>query len=248
MSLYSLRDIEPSLQRKSWWAILFILPVARRLALFFINRTSITPNTITLGSFIFIIGAVFAFLSGASAGLIAGAVLFELNYLFDCVDGTVARVKKLGTPLGAYLDPMLDRLRIVLLTLALAWGQYLTTSDINVVLLAFLYLGLNNLILLTRSAQEKVLSGLSTGSSMGVDFAKSTSNSGIVSWWFRKTADRNIMPYYHDIELDALVFVVGPLCDAVVPCFMAANILAMILLFVLNAIFLRSLTKWKETL
>lgn len=243
--MYSLRDVELKLQRKSWWAMLFVLPFARRLSLFIINRTNITPNAITLGAFIFVPLAALGYGHGSYYGLIFGALFFEINYLFDCVDGTVARVKKLGSSLGAYLDPMLDRWRIVILTLAMAYGQYKASGDLQVVYLLFLYLGMNNLILFTRSVQEKALSGMECGSNMGVDFARSTLNSGILAWWFRKTEDRNIMPYYHDIELDALVFVVGPLMNMMVPFLLLANLLAVLLIILLNMMFLLSLRRAK---
>lgn len=239
----TLADIEKVLQRKSWWAMLFVLPFARRLSLFIINRTSLTPNAITLGAFVFIPLAALGYASGGYYGLLCGAAFFELNYLFDCVDGTVARVKKLGTPLGAYLDPALDRWRIVIVTLALAYGQHQATGDLRVVYLLLLYLGLNNLILFTRSAQENALSKIERGSTMGVDLARSTMNSGLLAWWFRKTEDRNIMPYYHDIELDALVFVVGPLLNQVLPCLVVANLLALLLIVVLNLMFLLALRR-----
>lgn len=239
----TLADIEEALQRKSWWAMLFILPIARRVSLFFINRTAVTPNAITIGAFALIPLAAFFYAQGTRSDLLLGALFFEINYLFDCVDGTVARVKKLGTPLGTYLDPALDRWRIVILTLSLAWGQYRITGEPLVPCLLFLYLGMNNLILFTRSAQEKALDKLDRGSSMGVDLARSTCRSGLLAWWFSKTEDRNIMPYYHDIELDALVFVVGPLCGLLLPCLVAANLLALFLIILLNFMFLRALRR-----
>lgn len=240
---HSLADIEKSLQKKSWWAILFILPLARRLSLFIINRTNLTPNTITLAAFLFIpIAAVF-YANGNSNSLLLGAFFFEINYLFDCVDGTVARVKRLGSTLGTYLDPILDRWRILILSIAMAYGQYEITEDLTVVYLLFLYLGLNNLILFTRSAQEKALSRLERGSNMGVDLARSSFQSGILAWWFKKTEDRNIMPYYHDIELDALVFVIGPLFNQIVLCLVIANVLALVLISGLNLLFFLSLRK-----
>jgi phosphatidylglycerophosphate synthase len=223
----------------------FILPFARRLSLLIINRTNITPNAITLFAFTFVPVAAYCYGTGTYTGLVLGALFFEINYLFDCVDGTVARVKKLGTPLGTFLDPMLDRLRIVILTVTLAYGLYTLYVDIRVVYLCFIYLGLNNLILFTRWAQEKALEKMG-GSVFGVDLARSTTDAGILAWWFKKTADRNIMPYYHDIELDALVFVVGPLLNSVVPFLIVANILGIVLIFTLNFMFLNSLRKVKE--
>lgn len=241
MSSCTLSDIEKSLQKKSWWAMLFVLPLARRLSLFFINHTRITPNAITLYSFIFVILSAVSFIKGTHSGLILGALFFEINYLFDCVDGTVARVKKMSSPLGAYLDPVLDRWRIVILSLALAYGQYEVTGEILTVFLVFTYLGLNNLILLTRSAQEKAISKMGRSSTMGVDLAKSASSNSLLTWWFKITEDKNIMPYYHDIELDALVFVVGPLLNLAVPLLIVANILALVLIAALNIIFVVSL-------
>ena len=240
---YTCSDIDNNLQRKSWWAIVFILPIARKLSLFFINRTNITPNAITLFAFLFVPIAACFYLSGTYAGLALGALFFEINYLFDCVDGTVARVKKMGTPLGAFLDPILDRWRIVILTIALVYGQHLATGSIEVVYLSFLYLGLNNLILFTRWAQEKALVKMGGDSTFGVDLARSTVDTGILAWWFRKTEDRNIMPYYHDIELDALVFVVGPLLNQVVLFLIVANVLAVLLILMLTTMFLLSLRK-----
>lgn len=245
MSTATLFDVEKVLQKKSWWAIIFILPLARRLSLFFINRTNITPNAITLFSFLFIPIAAFFYCAGSHAGLAYGAFFFEINYLFDCIDGTVARVKNMGSPLGAFLDPMLDRVRIVIVAIALAYGQYTATGRSEVVYLGFLYLGLNNLILFSRWAQEKALAKMATGSALGVDLARATSGNGFLAWWFSKTADRNIMPYYHDIELDALVFVIGPLLNLVTPCLIAANLLAVVLIAALNITFLLSMKRAK---
>lgn len=242
---YALADIEKALQRKSWWAILFILPLARRFSLFFINRTNFTPNEITIGAFVFVPVAAYFFSMGTATGLLLGALFFELNYLFDCIDGTVARVKNMGSPLGAFGDPMLDRVRIVIVAIALAYGYYTATGRIEVVYLSFLYLGLNNLILFSRWAQEKALAKMATGSKLGVDLARATSGTGFLAWWFRKTADRNIMPYYHDIELDALVFVIGPLLNLVTPCLIVANVLAVVLIAALNIMFLLSLKRVK---
>jgi phosphatidylglycerophosphate synthase len=238
-------EIEKALQRKSWWAIVFILPVARRLSLFLINRTNITPNTITLFAFTFVPVAAYCYGTGTYAGLVLGALFFEINYIFDCADGTVARVKNLGSPIGAYLDSMLDRLRIVILTVALVYGQYKATGNIELGFLAFLYLGMNNLIILTRASQEKVLAKMTTERMLSVDLTRATSNNSLLAWWFRKTEDRNIMPYYHDIELDAMVFVVGPILNKVYTFLIAANILAIVLIAVLNFMFLNSLMKAK---
>lgn len=243
---FSAKDLEFCLQRKSWWAMLFILPAARRLSLFFINRTSITPNTITLGSFVFVIAAVLAYSRGSYAGFVIGAIFFEINYLFDCVDGTVARAKGLASPLGAFLDPSLDRLRIFLLVTSLAYGQYTSSRNIEVVFLIFLYLGLNNLLLFTRQAQERATLQIGMkGKTPGADLARNTTRSTLLARWLNFTSRHNTIPYYHDVELDALVFVVGPILNMVVPFIIAANLLALVLIIMLNIVFVISINRNK---
>ena len=240
---YEPKDIEKCLQRKSWWAICFILPLARRLSLFFINNTSIRPTTITLGSFVFVLCSAYCFAQGTYGYLVLGAVFFEVNYLFDFVDGTIARVKKMGTPSGAYLDSFLDRVRIVLLAFCLAYGLYQTGQQGAAVLGVLLYLGVNNLIILTRAIQEKVLANHGFASRYGVDLVAGASRGGLIGWWLQKTQDRNIMPYYHDVELDALVFVVSPLLNMMLPFTTLAIVLGIILILVLNLVFLKSIQK-----
>lgn len=235
-------DIEASLQRKSWWAVVFILPAARRVSLFVVNRTALTPNAITIGSFLFVIAAALCYVRGDYAAAVWGAIFFEVNYLFDCVDGTVARVKKMGTPLGAYLDPKLDRLRIVILSLALAYGEWRAGAGLAAVLALMGYLGVNNLLLLTRAAQERVLAAHNFPTRLGADLVSGTST-GLLARWLRAARERNLMPYYHDVELDALVFVVGPLLQCVLPCTLIAIALGLILILLLDLLFVRSLRR-----
>lgn len=64
------------------------------------------PNDITLLSLAAAIaGAYFVYLKNP-----LGLALFLLAFLFDGLDGAVARAKKLASPFGAYLDGVLDRL------------------------------------------------------------------------------------------------------------------------------------------
>ncbi|KAB8198077.1 hypothetical protein FH608_004810 [Nonomuraea phyllanthi] len=110
----------------------FVDPVACRVALPVANRTKITPNGLTV--FSLVLGAVSA-LCFATNHLIAGAVVFYLSFMIDCVDGKIARLKGTGTPFGLWLDYVGDRVRVVLCAGGLAYGQYALTSDVNYILL-----------------------------------------------------------------------------------------------------------------
>lgn len=240
MSTTTLFDIEKVLQKKSWWAIIFILPFARRLSLFFINRTNITPNSITLFSFVFVPIAAFFYCDGTYAGVALGALFFEINYLFDCIDGTVARVKSMSSPVGGYLDAMLDRVRILILCLALGYGQWRSGASVSMLFWLMLYLGVNNLIVITRGYQERALAKAGFASRLGVDLVGG-SNSGLLGRWISFTGRRNLMPYYHDVELDALVFVVGPLLGQTLAAVQIAVVAGLVLVLALNLIFLHNL-------
>ena len=79
---FNLDDAEGALTLpKSWWAALTMLPAVKRVSLFFANYTRITPNQITFGAFALCLVAAYFFYRGSYIFLVAGALLFELNYL-----------------------------------------------------------------------------------------------------------------------------------------------------------------------
>jgi phosphatidylglycerophosphate synthase len=133
MRTYSLDDVHETRKRRdSWWTVYFVDPVACRVALVVANRTRITPNELTVFSLLLgLVSAVFL----ATDRLAAGAVLFYLSFMVDCVDGKVARLKGTGTPFGLWLDYVGDRVRVVLCAAGLAYGQYTLTGDAGYIVL-----------------------------------------------------------------------------------------------------------------
>ncbi|PZG14481.1 hypothetical protein C1J01_26820 [Nonomuraea aridisoli] len=134
MRTYSLDDVyETRKRRDSWWTVYFVDPVACRVALPVANHTRLTPNALTV--FSLVLGMVSAAFF-ATNQLVAGACLFYLSFMIDCVDGKIARLKGTGTPFGLWLDYVGDRIRVVLCAGGLAYGQYALTGDV-----AFIVLG-----------------------------------------------------------------------------------------------------------
>ena len=80
---------------------------SRLLTRFFL-RTPLTPNQITVLSFLTGLIGASCFLLGSYAWAVAGALLLQFSTVMDCVDGEVARVKMLESPFGARLDISLD--------------------------------------------------------------------------------------------------------------------------------------------
>ncbi|MFC4010672.1 CDP-alcohol phosphatidyltransferase family protein [Nonomuraea purpurea] len=133
MRTYSLDDVyETRKRRDSWWTVYFVDPVACRVALPVANRTHLTPNGLT--TFSLVLGMVSAALFAANQ-LVAGACVFYLSFMIDCVDGKIARLKGTGTPFGLWLDYVGDRIRVVLCAGGLAYGQYSLTGDVRYVVL-----------------------------------------------------------------------------------------------------------------
>ena len=71
-------------------------------------RTPLTPNQITILSFLTGLLGASCFLFGSYGGSVLGALLLQFSTVLDCVDGEVARVKMLESPLGEWLDITLD--------------------------------------------------------------------------------------------------------------------------------------------
>ena len=133
MRAYSLDDVHATRKRKdSWWTVFLVDPVACRLTLLVANHTSITPNGLTRFSLILGMCSAICFASGRLA---AGALLFYVSFMVDCMDGKIARLNGTGTAFGLWLDYVGDRIRVVCCAAGLASGQYVATGDVSYILL-----------------------------------------------------------------------------------------------------------------
>ncbi|GAX86854.1 conserved hypothetical protein [Lebetimonas natsushimae] len=112
MEKYNLEKIENTFKEKSWWAIIFNLLPAKYITYFVANKTNITPNQITFISFIVAILAGEAFFKGY---FILGAILYQLSFIFDIVDGALARVTNQSSKFGAFFDVFTDWIKAPLL-------------------------------------------------------------------------------------------------------------------------------------
>ncbi len=107
-----------------------LLPVASQIP-------GLTPNHVTVFSFLlYCLGCVFLFLS-VPYHFIYTAILMIVAYIFDCLDGQLARTKKLSSVLGDYLDKTLDVLKIYVVTISMAIAAYGRTGDILYIFLGF---------------------------------------------------------------------------------------------------------------
>ncbi|NBE50823.1 CDP-alcohol phosphatidyltransferase family protein [Streptomyces boluensis] len=132
-------------KRDAWWTVLLVDPVATPLVRQTALRTRITPNQITWAAFLLGLGSAACFALGDWRWLIAGAVLYHLSFICDCMDGKVARLTGTGSVFGAWLDFVFDRIRVMVCAVALMAGQYQRTGETVYIWLALAVVGLDTL-------------------------------------------------------------------------------------------------------
>lgn len=85
-------------------------------------RRGLTPNQVTLISIALGLLSAGAFATGTRWGAVAGGVLIYFAFVFDCVDGQVARYARKFGVLGAWLDATFDRFKEYAVFVGLAVG------------------------------------------------------------------------------------------------------------------------------
>ena len=99
----------------------FVSPYSKYIARW-CARLGLTPNQVTTFSVLLGFAAAAAFATGERWGLITGAILLQLAFTTDCVDGQLARYTRTFTKLGAWLDSVFDRTKEYAVFAGLAIG------------------------------------------------------------------------------------------------------------------------------
>lgn len=111
-------DEEPVLKQvDAWTTVLLVDPVATRFADALVPVRWVTPTRVTVVAQLLGLAAAAAFGAGALA---AGALLFELRFVLDCVDGKLARQRRSTSAAGGFLDAIGDSIVVALMLVALA--------------------------------------------------------------------------------------------------------------------------------
>ncbi|MFI9559792.1 CDP-alcohol phosphatidyltransferase family protein [Nonomuraea endophytica] len=225
--------------RDAWWTVFLVDPLAGRLVVAAANRTSITPNQVTWAAFVLGLGSAACFVMGDWSWLAAGAVMYHLSFVLDCVDGKIARLKGTGTVFGGWLDYVFDRIRVLACAVALMWGQYRLTGQDLYLILGILVVFLDMLryvdafqVAKVRRAMRRQLDEAIGGAEEEHDvepeelidlqrgFRSRFSWYLVARDWLRDHRVRTHL--MSGIEFQMAVFIVGPLLGLVVPVTLAA--------------------------
>jgi phosphatidylglycerophosphate synthase len=209
-------------KRDYWWTVLVIDPVAIPLARFVAARRLLTPDQVTWLSAVVALPIGVAFGWGSRWGLIAGAILFYLSFMLDCVDGKVARSLNAINPDGKSLDDIADGLRRASASLGLTvylWKAADPNGSDGHFFWAVVFGLLSFYFFSLASSRARI----------HTDDPDATSDSH--SWLAR----HRLLARPGGPDVGGIVFVIGPLFGWVVPCLaigcalMAAGVLLSVL-------------------
>ena len=115
----------------------FNRPLSMRISRLLV-KYPITPNQISLFSFLCTVLAAGLFSVGSYALLLLGGLLTQFASVIDGCDGEVARLKFQSSPYGGWLDAVLDRYADAALLFGLTWHAYAKDMDGLILLTGFL--------------------------------------------------------------------------------------------------------------
>jgi phosphatidylglycerophosphate synthase len=222
----------------AWWTVVLVDPLASRLVRLVAPYKRITPNMLTVVATVFGLAAAGAFAMQTRWWLVAGALLFHVSFVIDCMDGKIARLNGTGSLFGAWFDFVFDRLRVFACALALFGGQYLATGRVLYLWLLAVVIFLD-LFRYTNSAQmtkvrTEMRERIAAARGVPVDDARlAPEQTGPVSTKRRVgnfLRDHRIRTHlFSGIEYEMFVFIVAPLTGLLIPVTVAAG--ALLLLF-----------------
>jgi phosphatidylglycerophosphate synthase len=220
--------------RDAWWTVLLVDPLAGRLVRLVAPHRRITPNVLTVIATGFGLGAAACFAGQTRWWLVAGALLFHVSFVVDCMDGKIARLNGTGSIFGTWFDFVFDRLRVFVCALTLFGGQYLYTGRVAYLWLLTVVIFLDLFRYLNGAQMNKVRAEMQAR----LDEARgrveeseggsppATSRKGQVAEYLRRRRIRTHL--FSGIEYEMTVFIIAPLTGWIIPISVAAGILLMI--------------------
>ena len=187
-------------QRDYWWTVLATDPLAVPLARALAARRRPSADQITFVALVLGLASGAAFSFGTRWALVVGALLFYLAFVFDCVDGKLARARGETSARGEALDHLADAGRRASASLGLAvWIWRSDDVEADRVWFLLVYAVLAYYFIEISGARKR------------------EPGEGLRGKWSQALARRRLLPTPGMPDVQAVVFVLGPLTGLVVP-------------------------------
>jgi phosphatidylglycerophosphate synthase len=186
-------------ERDYWWTVLVVDPVALPITRVLARRRWFTPDQVTALSLVLGLATGPLYAYGERWSLIAGAVVYYLSFMLDCVDGKLARALNISSVRGMALDQMSDSARRASAVLGLFWFL-LHDSPTTTNLFLLVAFGILSFYFMEISGAERPERGDGAGKG-----------------WTAALARRRLLPTPGMPDVSAVVYVIGPIGGFVVP-------------------------------
>ncbi|MCW8931293.1 MAG: CDP-alcohol phosphatidyltransferase family protein [Gammaproteobacteria bacterium] len=121
-----------------WWSSFVTSPLAIVANYFMVDIKWLSPNIITLLSFVIALISMVLIVIGGSVNFIIAAGLIQLSHVLDCMDGQMARYRKSYSSSGSYYDKFTDHLQVILWFGAVGYAAYNQSQSVEPIFLAFI--------------------------------------------------------------------------------------------------------------
>ena len=128
-----------------WWSSFVTSPLAIAANYGAVSVPWITPNRVTAASFLVAVVATIGIIIGGPGWFIAAAILIHVSHILDCMDGQMARYRKVSSPIGSYYDRLADQVQVALWFGAVGYAAYAQPLSVIPVFLAMVGIAFYNL-------------------------------------------------------------------------------------------------------
>lgn len=121
-----------------WWSSFVTAPTAILFNYLVVDIRRITPNLVTLASFVTAVIAAALIGIGGTVSFLLAAALIHLSHVFDCMDGQMARYRQATSASGSFFDRATDQLQVSLWFGAAGYAAYDQSGRVLPIFLAFI--------------------------------------------------------------------------------------------------------------
>lgn len=107
----------------------FFTRIFSKYIVFFLAKTRVTPNMVTMTQLLVVLCSAFLFAQGELLAIFLATFLLLFSYVLDCVDGELARSKNMKTLRGRYLEDMVCWISTAAIWIGVGFGFFNHTGN-----------------------------------------------------------------------------------------------------------------------